>query len=173
MSTHKFQPFLTVQSKDSYIKKLLLIPNCGRKLSTIRQLDHVHDHLHWTHSNTVPLRSFWSEEHTYPVVLICWLFHNTWIRTCTLPRITSFSRSLQMRLTINWFAILHTCMVHGLLHKGHIKKIAYEVSKLSGCLFVQSAAAHLSLTKCWRDKVSFLALGYNLVKCDLYSYHHF
>ena len=35
---------LTVQSKGSYIKKL--IPNIGRKLSTIRQLDYVHDYLH-------------------------------------------------------------------------------------------------------------------------------
>ena len=28
------------------------------------------------------------------------------------------------------------------------------------------------MIKCWRDKVSVLALGYNLVKCDLHSCHH-
>ena len=43
-----------------------------------------------------------------------------------------------------WFCnIAH--LYGGLLHRG---RKGYEVSKLGGCLFVQSAAAHLSLIKC-------------------------
>ena len=83
------------------------------------------------------------------------------------------SRSLQIRLTMNSFCNITHLYGAWIVAQRTPTKIAYEVSKLGvgTCLYNQQQ--HISsLIKCWRDEVSLLALGYNLVKCNLHSCHH-
>ena len=79
---------LTVQSKGFYIKKLLLTSKIAFYYSAERLCT-------WPLAlqgrllcNTSPLRSFWNKRH---IKLLISLLHYTWVSTCTLPRIGSFS----------------------------------------------------------------------------------
>ena len=82
---------LTIQSKGFYIKKITVDIQDIFLLSSRKTMYMTTCTEGRLLCNTSPLRSFWSKRH---IKLLISLLHYTWVSTCTLPRIASFSSSL-------------------------------------------------------------------------------